>query len=289
MLYRKSFGSKFTRWTVWPQLIFKVSYSNSFEKFQWKFHNHSTNPSNGTKFAPNTLQSTLNPMTMDKGPNRPVDDPEPPQMTHFDPAPGRTFVPLRSQVEQPLVFAQGAVAVAHLTDGLVFGQVRALGRLQFHFGRALLGPKTPWPLVVVDVGVHIVEAIVTQLLLATAVPMAATTGVKTPPVHIKHVARFSNCTARPRKKFVIFLFSLKQFFKKSFSEHVPCHVIIFRTHEITRQIFSKFFWPIIFCFLNCVTWSLSTNGIAATFWFTNWNTFTEFQSKLNNFFFKKFN
>ena len=164
-------------------------------------------------------------MMMDKGPNRPVDDPEPPQMTHFDPAPGRTFVPLRSQVEQPLVFAQGAVAVAHLTDGLVFGQVRALGRLQFHFGQALLGPKTPWPLVVVDVGVHIVEAIVTQLLLAAAVPMAATTGVKTPPVHIKHVARFSNCTARPRKKFVIFFFFTKTIFQK----------IIFGARPVSRD------------------------------------------------------
>ena len=136
--------------------------------------------------------------SQDKGPNRPLVDPEPPQMTHFDPAPGRTFVPLRSQVEQPLVFAQGTVAVAHLTDGLVFGQVRALGRLQFHFGRALLGPKTPRPLVVVDVRVHVVEPIMTQLLITTPV-VAATTGVKTPPVHIKHVARFSNCTGRPQK------------------------------------------------------------------------------------------
>lgn len=122
------------------------------------------------------------------------------RIRYFDATPRTALVPCGSDAEQTLMLAEGAVTVTlrHVAEAAVrplrLGHVRALGRLEFHLERVLLGPQPPRPLVVIHVRIFVVEAVVAELLLAPGVEPRAT--VELASVHIKHGGRLFKPSAR---------------------------------------------------------------------------------------------
>lgn len=117
---------------------------------------------------------------------------------YFDSASGTALVTTGSQIEESLMFAQRSVTMTLVnfsekrriaSVGVRFEHVRTFGCFQFDFEGILLGPKSSWPFIVIDIWIHVVEAIVAELFFAAAVHARRTGVIKTPPVHVKHGAR----------------------------------------------------------------------------------------------------